>query len=273
MNALICFLRATWYRLTEGPRLRWARFTNELGVEWAWGRKPLISVYIPTHNRVDILLNRALPSVLAQTYKNIEIIVACHGCTDGTYDRVAAYSYHRLGEGLRKIHPIIVPRKLHYPDTPENRWFAGPVDPANAALKECRGDFIARIDDDDTWEPDHLEKLLEFAQAGNYEFVSSAHDTHEGPVKPYILGEQGLGIPGTKVGGCQTWLYRSYLKFFRYNRDCYRKEHDRVNDTDLQQRMHDAGVKMGYLDRVTAHVLPRPGETEVGLKAYLAKAG
>jgi glycosyltransferase involved in cell wall biosynthesis len=191
--------------------------------------------------------------VKAQTYRNIEIIVAAHGCTDGTAERLAGYD--------PRLRVIEVPRTRTYPPTAENHWLAGPVVPANAALKECRGEWIARIDDDDSWTPDHLEKLLNFAIRGNYEFVSSAHATHVGPIAPYDLD-------GVKVGGTQTWLYRSYLKFFRYNIDCWRKTYDRVNDTDLQRRMRNAGVRMGYLPEVTAYVLPRPGESAVGLAAY-----
>ena len=37
---------------------------------------------------------------------------------------------------------------------------------------------------------------------------------------------------------------------------------------DLSLRMHAAGVRMGFLDEVVAYVLPRPGETSVGLEAY-----
>lgn len=213
----------------------------------------LISVYVPTHNRVELLLSRALPSVRAQTWRNLEIIVAAHGCTDGTERRLAGYD--------ARLRVIKVPRTQTYPPTAENHWLAGPVVPANAALKACRGEWIARIDDDDTWTPDHLEKLLTLAVHGGYEFVSSAHATHQGPVKPYDLD-------GVLIGGTQTWLYRSYLKFFRYNPACWRKRWDRVNDTDLQRRMFNAGVRMGYLPEVTAYVLPRPGENVVGLKAY-----
>lgn len=215
----------------------------------------MISVLIPTHNRADLLLSRALPSVLAQTYKDIEIWVLAHGCTDATTVGVNAFMAcdHRI-----KL--AEVPRDVHYPDTPENRWFAGPVDPLNVGLDLARGDWIARMDDDDIWRPNHLEKLLAFAEAGDYEFVSSAHKTHEGKVAPY-------DFDGTLVGGCQTWLYKRYLKCFKYDRDCWKKDHNRVNDTDLQDRMHKAGVKMGYLDEVTCLVLPRPGETEVGYRA------
>jgi glycosyltransferase involved in cell wall biosynthesis len=215
---------------------------------------PLISVYIPTHNRVDLLMDRALPSVRGQTYRNLEIIVAAHGCTDDTEKVV-----RRIGD--QRIKVIEVPRRQTYPPTAENHWLAGPVVPANAALKAASGDWIARIDDDDIWTPDHIATLLDFAQRGRWEFVSAGHETHEGKVEPYDLD-------GVLVGGTQTWVYRSYLRFFRYNPDCWRKDYNRVNDTDLQDRMRRAGVRMGYLDRVLAFVLPRPGETEIGLKAY-----
>ena len=71
-----------------------------------------------------------------------------------------------------------------------------------------------------------------------------------------------------RIGGTQTWLYRSYLKFFKYNIDCWRKSYNRVNDTDLQDRMFKSGVRMGIVDKVVALVLPRPGEVSVGLEAY-----
>ena len=222
------------------------------------GSDPLVSVIVPTHNRREILLDRALPAIAAQTYPFIETVVAAHGCTDGTEIAV-----HARYPGVRVLR---VPKTARYPDTPENRWFAGPVEPLNAALNAVRGVWVARIDDDDIWTPDHIETLLRFAQAGDYEFVSSAHETHEGMVAPYCLD-------GVLVGGCQTWLYRSYLGFMKYNPDCWRKSWDRVNDTDLQQRFRRAGVRMGYLGKSTAKVLPRPGEAEVGLRAYTNPAG
>ena len=257
INATISATRAAWYAVYEpwmlgNFRRHWKVFDN-----WWQEGSPLVTVYVPTHNRSDLLITRALASVLAQTYNRIEIIVAAHGCTDGTlrYLRDMNNPYIRVLE---------VPRTRTYPPTPENHWFAGPVVPCNAALKAMRGAWCLRLDDDDVLAPDAIERLLRFAQEGDYEYVSAAHETHEGKVAPYVMN-------GQDIGGIQTTLYRNYLKFFRYNRDCWRKKTDKVNDTDLQRRMVNAGVRTGYMPEIVCKILPRPGETEVGSRAYTAK--
>ena len=37
--------------------------------------------------------------------------------------------------------------------------------------------------------------------------------------------------------------------------------------------MYRAGVNMGYLDEVTCKIIPRPGETTIGLDAYRQNRG
>jgi O-antigen biosynthesis protein len=264
-NALICAARSAYYAVTEPHKLKNARLDHLDGVDGVWNHgDPLVSVIIPTHNRADLLLDRCLPSVLGQTYRNLEVIVAAHGCTDATIG-IVSRSLRYKGVPVmndERVRLIEVPREPKYPPTAENHWFAGPVDPINAGLKAARGKWIARIDDDDTWTPDHIENLLWLAQKHNHEFVSAGHSTADTRyVEPY-------NINGRLIGGVQTWLYRGYLKFMRANPDCWRKRHNRVNDTDLQQRFLDAGVRTGYLPQVVARVLPRPGETVIGLKAY-----
>lgn len=259
-DKLISNLNAWRFGLTEPLLVKLLRLWHEK--EYKTDKEPLISVYTPTYNRVDILLARAIPTVLAQTYKNFEFIIVGDCCNDSTETRVKAIKDPRIRfYNLPK-------RGYRYPPTAENHWLAGPVMAANQALKMVRGKWIARIDDDDLWTSDHLEVLLHFAQKGNYEFVSGVYEAER-------YGQRiAVDVKGDnpRIGGTQTWLYRSYLKFMRYNINCWRKSWNRVNDTDLQDRFYKAGVRMGFLEKVVAYILPRPGEKTIGLSAYRESA-
>ncbi len=253
----------TWrFGLTERPLVKLMRLLSEKEYRPETDKEPLISVYTPTYNRADVLLDRAVKTVLAQTYKNFEFIIVGDCCTDHTAEAVGKIKDNRIRfYNLPK-------RSYRYPPTAENHWLAGPVVAANQALSMARGKWIARIDDDDLWTPDHLENLLNFAQAGNYEFVSAAYEA-ERYGQRVVIDEKGKT---PRIGGTQTWFYRSYLKFMRYNINCWRKSWNRVNDTDLQDRFYKAGVHMGFLEKVVAYVLPRPGEKNIGLSAYRESA-
>ena len=58
--------------------------------------EPLVSVIIPTWNRGELLATRTLPSVLAQTHQNLEIIVVGDCCTDTTAEMIAAIGDPRV---------------------------------------------------------------------------------------------------------------------------------------------------------------------------------
>lgn len=256
-DKLISGFNALRFAATEPARLKIARLRHAREYAKA-DDDPLISVYLPTYNRAGLLTERAIPSVLAQTYRNFELIIVGDCCSDNTEELALKINdprirFYNLSE-----------RKYRYPPTAENHWLAGPVVPANNGLGLARGKWIARIDDDDIWTPDHLDCLLRFAQSGDYEFVSAAYITERHGKR--ITVDVRDDVP--RIGGTQTWLYRSYLRFFKYNINCWRKSWNRVNDADIQDRIFRAGVRMGFLEQVVAYILPRPGEVTVGLEAY-----
>jgi glycosyltransferase involved in cell wall biosynthesis len=223
---------------------------------------PLISIYVPTYNRSLVLLERAVATVLGQTYKNFELIIADDGSVDDTESVVRSINDKR-------IRYIKVSRAVYrYPNRSFYHWLSGPVIAANAALSECKGLWVSRIDDDDLWTEDHLDKLLKLAQNGNYEFVSSDLLVHNNSERNIIKAYDDPKDP-TGIGATQTWLYRNYLKEMRYNIHSWRKAYFRVNDTDLQYRMYKVGVKIGYLNEVTAIITPRPNEDFIGSQAYI----
>jgi len=256
-DKIISGLNSFRYSISERVKLRIARFNFDEQYKKS-EKNPLISVYVPTYNRAKLLKERAIDSVLKQTYKNFELIIVGDHCTDETEDVVKKIKDPRI------IFVNLPKREKRYPEDVQIHWFAGPVIPANHALNMVKGKWIARLDDDDIWTKDHLEALLRFAQKGNYEFVSAMYE-EERNGKRIIVDEKD---EDPRIGGTQTWLYRSYLKIFKYNINCWRKKWNKVNDLDLQDRMYKAGVRMGFLEKVVCYILPRPGEKTVGLDAY-----
>lgn len=97
-----------------------------------------ISVVIPTYNRVRYL-KQALDSVLGQTFKDFDIIVVDDNSTDGTKELVTSY-----GDNVRYI-------------LQENRE-RGTA--RNNGIKNSSAEYIAFLDSDDMWLPNHLEICL-----------------------------------------------------------------------------------------------------------------
>jgi len=222
---------------------------------------PKVSAYIPSFNNQDTI-EASLHSLLNQTISPAEVFVVDDGSTDHTENIVRSSKDERVKyiRGNRN--------KYRYPSKSFYHWLAGPVEAANIALCNVTGEWIARIDDDDEWTEDHLQVLLDFAVKGQYEFVSSdlLMKHHDGD-RVVTVGDDPKDNTG--IGATQTWLYKSCFRKMKYNIHCWRKSYFRVNDTDLQQRFFNAGVKIGYLKKVTAMIEPRDGEKFIGSKAYI----
>jgi glycosyltransferase involved in cell wall biosynthesis len=258
-NSFVSALVAFKFKIVDRVYLYYGRFAEIISTN---RKPPLVSVLIPTYNRRSILHERALPSVLAQTYENFEIVIVDDGSHDGTLESLLALKNSRIRVIRNSRSSYRYPNKAIY------HWFAGPVSALNCGLKHCKGDYIARIDDDDIWTETHLEQLLDFLQKTRSEFVYS-----------HILARMSQGSKDEVIsnspdplGNTCTWLYKSYLKKFKINIHCWRKSVNRVNDVDVHDRMFKAGVRINYLHEVTAVYLPRPGEKFAGSKAYISNS-
>lgn len=104
---------------------------------------PLVSVAIPAHN-AEATVAEAIESVLAQTYRPIEVIVVDDGSTDGTWDVL-----QRFGERIRAVHQ-------------ENQGIAAA---RNAGLRAAQGEFIALMDADDVCLPERIALQVACLQA------------------------------------------------------------------------------------------------------------
>ncbi len=225
-------------------------------------KKPLISIYTPTYNRASILKERAIKSVLRQSYKNFEYIIVGDGCTDNTEKIVKKINDKR-------IKFVNIPRKIKYKKNIENIWFVGPVMAANHALKLVKGEYIARIDDDDIWTKDHLKSSLNFLKNKNLEFITSKGYSYRYGRK--IESKPDI-IEGIRRGNASSYFYRSYLKIIKYNIYSWMKSNNRVNDLDFFERLNKIGVRIGYKTKPTVQVVPRPGEKTIGIDQYFVSS-
>lgn len=102
--------------------------------------RPRISVVIPSWNRAHVVTD-AVSSALLQSLAALEVIVVDDGSTDGTAALLEARFAEACAAGA-----LVVLRRPH----------GGVSTARNAGLDQARGDIIAYLDSDNSWEPDHL---------------------------------------------------------------------------------------------------------------------
>lgn len=104
---------------------------------------PLITIYLPTHNRVKNL-KRAVNSILIQDHTNWELIIV----NDGSRDQTEEY-LEELATADSRI------KVFH------NELAMGACVARNIAINEAQGEFITGLDDDDEFTSDRLSYFLE----------------------------------------------------------------------------------------------------------------
>ena len=160
---------------------------------------PLVSVIIPSHNRA-VLLPRAVESVLAQTYSNLEVIIVDDASSDSTPAVMA---------DLVKRDP-----RVRYFRHETNRYASAA---RNTGIASARGELIAFLDDDDEWLPEKLAKQVPVMLSASPEvgmvycwmdyydgrgnIVSETHPT----LKGWVFGQM---LDRPRIGGCPTLLVR-----------------------------------------------------------------
>ena len=113
--------------------------------------KELVSIIIPTYNRPDFL-KKALESIVTQTYKNIEAIVI-----------------NDAGKDVSDIIDTFQGRlTVKYLSNTLNQDRAAA---RNTAIKHASGQYIAYLDDDDVFYPDHIETALKVLTTTDYKVV------------------------------------------------------------------------------------------------------
>ena len=100
----------------------------------------LISIIMPAYNREDTIM-AAITSVLAQTYSHFELVIVDDGSTDGTVPVVESFADDRI-------------RLIKGPGR------SGVSEARNIGLRAAKGELIAYLDSDNTWQPEYLSAMV-----------------------------------------------------------------------------------------------------------------
>lgn len=102
---------------------------------------PLVSVVITTYRREGSYIKEAIGSALAQTYRNLEVIVV----DDNGRDRTYSSEVERLCAAYKGVTCIHNERNM------------GAQYSRNVGIMASSGEYIAFLDDDDIWSPEKIE--------------------------------------------------------------------------------------------------------------------
>ncbi len=202
--------------------------------------RPLVSIIIPVYNG-EKYLAEAIDSVLAQTYRPIEIIVVDDGSTDRSANIAKSFKevmYHHqsnLGVSVAR----------------------------NVVLASARGEFIAFLDADDRWATDKLVKQVNYLlKHGHidytiaYQRILVEAGTTVPPFfkKDLLLNDHPAFVPSSlvvrkivleQIGGFDERYYNFYedIEWFARARDAGIPMVI-LKETLLHRRMHGSNISM-----------------------------
>lgn len=111
--------------------------------------QPLVSVIIPSYNRPDAFVRRAIDSALRQTYENLEIVVVDDN-PPGSAARAALQALLKTYESDPRVRAVVNEKNL------------GGSEARNEGVRAARGEYLAFLDDDDEFRPEKIEVQLNF---------------------------------------------------------------------------------------------------------------
>src|SRR5690606_30251642 len=112
-----------------------------------------VSIITPSYNSAQYIV-RTIDSILAQTYRNWELLVIDDCSTDNSRDVIQKYMDNDSRIRLISLN--------------EN---SGAAVARNTGIRNASGRFIAFLDSDDTWHPEKLDKQINFMLSNHYPFT------------------------------------------------------------------------------------------------------
>jgi glycosyltransferase involved in cell wall biosynthesis len=254
------FIGPTLDRLLRRPQCAGEMETQMSSTEPVDGNaacEPLVSVIIPVYNRAH-LIGRAVSSVLAQSYRNFEIVVVDDGSSDDLAGALAEFAGPRL---QCVMHPI-------------NR---GAAAARNSGVESSNGEFVAFLDSDDVWFADKLTRQV----------AAMRGQPHE--VAGHVCGYDCIkaGYPARRI--VPVWNERTFGRHQLFGCTCgpgttllcrrttfaeigpFDEELRRLEDWDWLLRLAAAGYRLLGSPEICARVEVGPGGAHLDVDAALQR--
>lgn len=205
---------------------------------------PLVSVIIPTYLHHELLVSRAIPSALGQTHRHIEVVVVGDGAPPETAQAIGFLNDPRVRyENLTVRAP--------YPEDETEFWRVAGTTPWNTAWQLAGGQWIAPLNDDDAFRPEHVEMLLEAARTQRSEVAYGAIEHHQPDGTSQVVNSWP---PESHRFGWQAALVHAGLGFMPMQLGSGAL--GVPGDWSLCRRMRRAGVRFTMLDDVVVDYYP-----------------
>ena len=196
-----------------------------------------ISIILPTYNRADFYLKRAIDSVLSQTYRNWELVIIDNNSKDDTYNLIHSYEDSNINYLTINNGGNIAKSR-------------------NLGIEHSSGDFIAFLDSDDYWFKDKLDVCVKFFN-NNREYSGICHGENwvnkdkiitknYGPRENFTF--EKLLSRGNCVSLSAMVISRKEISLvdnFSENNNIITAE-----DYDLWIKLEKRNIKVGFLNRV-----------------------
>jgi len=208
---------------------------------------PKVSIIIPSYKTAN-LIARCLDTVMAQTFQDFEAIVV----NDGSPDTPE----------LEKVLAPYMDRIVYIKQ--QNKRCAGA---RNTAIQHARGEFLAFLDSDDTWYPEHLEsQMKQFADDPSLDLAYCnsllvGDPEREQPFMDRCPSNGTANFESLVLETCQIPISTVVVrKAAIVKAGCFDETLPRCDDYDMWVRTAFHGAKVAYIRRLTVHMyIGRPG--------------
>jgi glycosyltransferase involved in cell wall biosynthesis len=207
--------------------------------------EPLVSICIPTYTNYRGLVDRAIPSALAQDHANIEVVVVGDAAPPET-----AAAIRQLGDPRVRYENLNV--RGPYPEDPHRRWLVAGTGPLNRSIELASGAWITILNDDDALRPHHASMLVAAARASRDEVAYGKFEQHASDGASEVIG--GFPPETHRFGWQCAVQHRAIAQLFRY--ELAAALFNEPGDWHRARRMLRTGVRFSMIDEIVFDYYP-----------------